>query len=156
MRSDNRGFTLIELIVVIVILGILSATALPKFINLSTDARIVAVKSLQGALQSTVAMAHAKCLIDSACSTNTDTDLPFEGKTIKMWYRYPNAGDNVGVNMVDILIDTDGFTISTPSQPYNTKFSFTTAPDPGNCSVNYREADSLTIPPVISMTTSGC
>ncbi|MGB2742633.1 MAG: prepilin-type N-terminal cleavage/methylation domain-containing protein [Cognaticolwellia sp.] len=50
-KSKNHGFTLIELVVVIVILGILSATVAPKFINLSSDARIAKLESLKGSMR---------------------------------------------------------------------------------------------------------
>jgi MSHA pilin protein MshA len=60
MRSNQGGFTLVELVVVIVILGILAATAFPRFINLTSDARSAAAAGMAGGLRSAVTLVQAR------------------------------------------------------------------------------------------------
>lgn len=64
--KNEKGFTLIELVMVIVILGILAATAIPKFVDLSTNAENSVRDGVTGALQGAISMNHAQYLINSS------------------------------------------------------------------------------------------
>lgn len=61
--QKQQGFTLIELVLVIIILGVLSATAMPKFINLQNDARKSTLDGMKAALQGANSLLYAKALI---------------------------------------------------------------------------------------------
>jgi len=72
--NNKKGFTLIELIMVIVILGILAAVAVPKFIDLKGDAQVSRRDNLTGALRSAVNILHANYILHSG-SAYTVTDV---------------------------------------------------------------------------------
>lgn len=71
MKQVQRGFTLIELVMVIVILGVLAAVAIPKFVDLKGDAQQAAMTGVAGAAASASAINYAGCAISTAASAPT-------------------------------------------------------------------------------------
>ena len=99
MDKAQKGFTLIELVVVITILGILAAFAFPRFAALEVEARIATIKGLEGSVRSAATLAHSLDLVGAA--------VVMEGNTILMVDGYP-AEAATGIE--DTLVDTTGFT----------------------------------------------
>lgn len=104
IKSAQGGFTLIELIVVIVILGILAATALPRFTNLSGDARVASLNAARGALTATAAMTHGRFLVAPNASQNV------EGVNVQMNMAsgYPAIVDTAGADASRVLMQAAG------------------------------------------------
>lgn len=141
MKKLHAGFTLIELVIVIVILGILAAAALPRFSDLSTDARVASVNGLAGAIRSASAIAHATQL---AKGFSVGQGISLEGVSIQMSNGYPTAA-YVSATLTDIT----GFTFT--SGTTSARFALRTS-----CHVEYDQAPTTTTAALATVTSSGC
>lgn len=107
MKKQN-GFTLIELVVVIVILGILAVTAAPKFLNLQDDAKVSAVKGLSGAMKGAAGITYGKAAVRGLeTSAAASMGIPGVSGAVSIVYGYPEEGANGIEKVVDGLETND-------------------------------------------------
>ncbi len=145
MKTEvQKGFTLIELVVVIALLGILAAFAIPRFASLETEARSAVTQGMSGSIRSAAAMAHGLHLATGAASVD------MEGNAIAIVNGYPSAA-----TIIDTLADASGFDapVLVAGPPGTATIAKSGAP--GVCQVVYTEAGVGT-PPSVAVTTTGC
>ncbi|BEU04784.1 hypothetical protein OAG1_35840 [Agarivorans sp. OAG1] len=147
----QQGFTLIELVIVIIILGILAVTAAPKFLNLQTDARVSTLSGLEAALKGGANLVYSKAAIAGVERQPSDS-VSDSGNTINTVFGYPEANASyqfwVDANTNDWWADPQGTTIT---------FRPSSVASDANCTVVYTEAADANTPATTAIgLTDGC
>lgn len=159
-KKAQKGFTLIELVVVIVILGILAVTAAPKFIDLQDDARTATLDGLRAAMQSASSLVYSKSLIEGneATAAGASNSTNINGAETLVAFGYPLADYSVkGASTPgdwDTLIDIDSadflsVVVGTGELVYYPANQVLPTTITEDCTVVYTQSANATTPPVI-------
>jgi MSHA pilin protein MshA len=147
LRFGNRGISLVELVVVITLVGIVAAFAIPRFTRLENDVRSTEVVALSVKLRGAAAEAHAQYL----GSGSSLAAARLQGRVVQLKNGYPDAGVQ-GIRLV--IADVSDFIVT--ATPTSVTYSKRGAPAGARCAVTYHASLSSVPAALTDLNTSGC
>lgn len=161
MPTRTKGFSLVEIVVVITILSILLMVAMPKFGDHYRAARVAKVNALGGAIETAAGLAKSTALASGVNCAAPGVSVTFETRTVTLNYCYPQAlpvsTDGI-LQAANLDMATDGFTLSGGGPLAADRLTLTVlgAADPANCSIAYTAPAAAHGAYAVALATSGC
>ncbi|MCL1035616.1 type II secretion system GspH family protein [Shewanella submarina] len=160
----QQGFTLIELVVVIIILGILAVTAAPKFINLQSDARASALDGLKAAIQGANSLVYSKAAlqgVQNAATSTVNIGTTASPVDVDVVYGYLDATNTAIAAAAEISLGQDTGTptedwLYTADSPNPGSISIRQNGAPADCKIEYTEPTAAGDTPDFNVVVTGC